>query len=180
MMLEQALAYFGLQVAKFQFRNDIDQVQPFTEFFRKAENILIILPAVYEHAVIAGQALSDFRDKLSYRHLTIVNVSTRESPLSAFQRSEVIRIDQADINRFSLPKHNVVQRILNRQYDVAIDLNLDFVLHTAYICKASHARARVGFVRPVSDVFFNVQLNLDLHRTPQAIYKAFSTCLTMF
>ncbi len=179
-MLEQTLAYLGLQIAKFQFRSDIDQVQPMTEFFRKAENVLIMLPAVYDHAALAGQALSDFRTKLNYRHLTIVNVSTRESALSAFQRSEVIRIDPADLNKFSLPRKNLLRRILHVEYDVAIDLNLDFVLHTAYICKASHARIRVGFVRPASDLFFNVQLNLDMRRTPQAIYQAFSSCLSMF
>jgi len=179
-MFEGALAYIGLQFTKFQFRSDIDQVQPMTDFFRGAQDVLITLPIGYETAILAGNALREYRDQLKHLNITVVHNSTRATSLTEFPKCEVIRLDPIDINRFSLPTKTLLRRIYTRQFDVAIDLNLDFVLHTAYICKASRAKVRVGFVNPVSDIFFNVQLNLNKQRTPQAIYEKFAHCLAMF
>ncbi len=179
-MFENMLAHLGLQFAKFQFRSSIDHVQPLTEFFRNARNILITLPIDYEEAIIAGNALRNFRDKMKTIHLTVVHNSTRETALANFPKCEVVRLDPADINKFSLPTKSLMERIFTKDYDVAIDLNLDFVLHTAYICKASGAKVRVGFSNPVSDAFFNVHLNLNKQRTPQALYHKFTECLEMF
>jgi hypothetical protein len=179
-MFERALAKLGLQFAKFQFRSDIDTVQPMTEFFTGARNVLITLPLGYEEAILAGNAMKAFRNRLSHLHLTVVNNSTRATSLIDFPKCEVVRLDPADINKFSLPTKQLLQRILQREYDVAMDLNLDFVLHTAYICKASRARVRVGFNHPWSDVFFNVQLNFDKQRSPQVLYEKFAACMAMF
>ena len=179
-MFEGALAYLGLQFAKFQFRNEFDQVQLLTDFFRGADNILITLPVGYEDAIIAGNALRNFRERMSNIHLTVVHNSTRETALANFPRCEVVRLDPMDINKFSLPAKAVLQRTFTKEFDVAIDLNLDFVLHTAYICKASRAKVRVGFASQVSDVFFNVHLKFNKQRTPQALYEKFAECLAMF
>ncbi|MBA4312533.1 MAG: hypothetical protein C0417_07875 [Chlorobiaceae bacterium] len=179
-MFEHALAYVGLQFAKFQFRNDFDQPQPLTDFLRGAGNVLITLPVGYEDAIIAGNALRSFRERMKNIHITVVHNSTRETALANFPRCEIIRLDPPDINRFSLPTKTILQRIFKREYDVAIDLNIDFVLHTAYICKASRAKIRVGFARPVADTFYNIILNLNKERTPQALYEKFAECLAMF
>jgi len=179
-MFENVLAYLGLQVAKFQFRNDFDQVQPMTKFLRGARNVLIIMPVEYDYSVIAGNALRSFRERMKEIHLTVVHNSTRETALANFPRCAVVRLDPQDVNKFSLPARIALQRILTREYDVAIDLNLDFVLHTAYICKASRAKVRVGFTSPVSEVFFNISLNLNKQRTPQVVYEKFAECLAMF
>ena len=174
------MAKMGLQFAKFQFRNDFDTVQPMTEFFSGARSVLITLPTGYDEANLAGNAMRSFRDKLSHLRLTVVHNSTRATSLIDFPKCEVIRLDPPDINKFSLPTKQLLQRILNREYDVAMDLNLDFVLHTAYICKASRAKVRVGFAGPGSDYFFNVQLNLSKEHSPQALYEKFARCMGMF
>ncbi|MBI1806932.1 MAG: hypothetical protein HYR76_07775 [Ignavibacteria bacterium] len=179
-MFEGALAYLGFQFAKFQFRSEVDQVQPFSEFLQRARNVLIMMPTGYEEAILAGDALRAFRDQLNHLQITIVHNSTRATSLAEFQHSEVIRLDPSDLNKFSLPTRVLLQRVFHREYDVAMDLNLDFVLHTAYICRASHAKVRVGFAHPASEMFFNVQVNVDRKATPQAIYKRFATCLAMF
>ncbi len=179
-MFDDALAYVGLQVAKLQFRTDIDQVQSFTTFLRTAGNVLITLPVNYEESVIAGNALRDFRRQRENLKLTVVNNSTWSTSLADFPRCEVVHVDTADVNRLSLPRKALLQRILHAPFDVAVDLNLDFVLHTAYICKASRAKVRVGFAHAAADLFFNVQINIDRRRTPQALYERFAACLSMF
>ncbi len=179
-MFESALAYLGLQFAKFQFRSEVDHVQSFSEFMQKARNVLIMLPTGYEEAGLAGDALRAFRDRFKHLQLTVIHNSTRATSLSEFQRCEVIRLDPGDLNKFCLPTRALTQRVFQKEYDVAMDLNLDFVLHTAYICRASHAKVRVGFSHPASEMFFNVQIGIDRQATPQAIYKKFAACLAMF
>lgn len=179
-MFDGALAYLGFQFAKFQFRSEVDHVQPFSEFLQRAQKVLIMMPTGYEEAVIAGDALRAFRDRLKHLQLTVIHNSTRTTSLSELQHCEVIRLDPGDLNRFSLPTRALMQRVFQREYDVALDLNLDFVLHTAYICRASHAKVRVGFAHHAAEMFFNVQINVDKQATPQVIYKKFATCLAMF
>src|ERR1700741_895226 len=123
-MFEPAMAYLGLQLAKFQFRSDVDQVQSMTDFLRSAKHVLITLPTEYENAVLASNALRDVRARRANLHLTVIHTSTRTTSLADFPNCEVIRIDPEDIGRFFLPKRLFLQRVLHRQYDVAVDLNL--------------------------------------------------------
>ena len=174
------MEFIGLQIARVKFYGEKDKVQPLTNFFTGARSMLVTLPVGYEDATIAGNALREFRDRMSHLQLTVVNTSTRATSLIDFPKCEVIRINPADLNRLSLPTQSLLQRVLVREYDVAIDLNLDFVLHSAYICKASRAQVRVGFVHPAADIFFNVQFNSTSPRTPQSIYGSFASCLGMF
>ncbi|HLF15682.1 MAG TPA: hypothetical protein VI932_12430 [Bacteroidota bacterium] len=180
-MLERTFSLVGLQFAKFQFRSDFDTPQNMTNFFTGAKNVLVAMPRGYDNAVHAGNALHKYRDALNHLHLTIIHTGTRETNLSSFLHSQIIRITPADINTFSLPTRGLMQRIFLREYDVALDLNLDFVLHSAYICKASRARVRVGFQRsPLADLFFNVKVELTERRAPQSMYEHFAACLMMF
>jgi hypothetical protein len=180
-MLQRTFSLVGLQFAKFQFRSDFDTPQDLTNFFTGAKNVLVTMPRGYDNAVHAGNALHKYRDALNHLHLTIIHTGTRETNLSSFLHSQIIRITPADINRFSLPSRALMQRIFVRQYDVALDLNLDFVLHSAYICKASRAKVRVGFQRsPLADMFFNVKVELAERRAPQTMYERFAAALMMF
>lgn len=180
-MLERLYKYVGLQFARFQFRNEIDKMQQMTNFMGRAKNVLIALPMGYNEANIASDAIRATREQFKHVNLAVINNSTRMTSLVDFPKCEVIRLDPVDLNRFFLPTKSLLQRVLCREYDVAIDLNLDFVLHTAYICKATRAGVRVGFAcHPYSEMFYNVLLNLNTSRTPKAIYENFAACLSMF
>jgi len=179
-MLENAYKYLGLQYAKLQFRMDVDQIQSFSEFMSGSKSALIALPIGYDEANIASNAIRAYRQRLSNLHLTVINSGTRATSLVDFPKCEVIRMIPTDLNRFFLPTRALLQRVAARQFDVAVDLNLDFVLHTAYICKASRAKVRVGLARGASDLFYNVVLNLQPRRTPREVYEAYAHCLAMF
>jgi hypothetical protein len=179
-MLETLLPRLGMLFVRLRFLTDKDHVQPMTEFLRGARNALIILPVGYEDAVLASNSLFQTCRELAHVHLTVIHTSTRATSLAVYPKCEVLRLDRGDLNRFSLPTRSLMKRVFKREYDVAMDLNLDFVLHTAYICKASGARVRVGCSRDGSDLFYNVQLNLDKHGSPQVLYQKFAACLAMF
>lgn len=180
-MLEKIYAYCGLQFARFQFRSDVDTPQEMTKFFTGSRHVLITLPLGYEQAAEAGKALRKFRDSLGHLQFTVIHTSTRATALTEFPHCTVIRIDPADITRFGLPGKPLLQRIFTKQYDVALDFNLDFVLHTAYICKASRAKVRVNFFDDVNaDLFFNVRFKLGAKRSTQSVYDQCAACLSMF
>jgi hypothetical protein len=180
-MLEGLYAWGGLQYARFQFRSDIDTPQDMTRFFTGARHVLLTLPPGYEEAAEAGNALRKFRESLYHLQFTVIHTSTRATSLTEFPRCNVVRLDPNDINRWSLPSKALLQRIFVKEFDVAIDFNLDFVLHAAYICKASRAKVRVNFSdHPEADMFFNVQFKLGARKSTQTVYDQCAACLSMF
>lgn len=180
-MLERLYAWGGMQYARFQFRSDIDTPQDLTRFFTGAHHVLLTLPPGYEDAASAGNALRKFRDSLSHLQFTVVHTGTRATALTEFPRCTVVRIDAQDIDRYGLPSKALLQRVFFKEYDVAIDFNLDFVLHAAYICKASRARVRVSFCdHAYAESFFNVLFKLGSQRSAQTVYDQCATCLSMF
>jgi hypothetical protein len=178
-ILRQIRTWLGLAYARWRFRTDRDYHQPLTEFFRSARSILVVLPMGYEDANVAGAAFKRLLGGAANAHVTVVTTGIRATPLSD-GRSEVIRVDEVDLNPFFLPRNNIMHRVIAHSYDLAVDLNLDFVLHAAYICKASRAPVRVGIRREHSDTFYNVQLNLDRSGSPQTVYGRFVDLLNMF
>jgi hypothetical protein len=129
---------------------------------------------------MASDVLSQACRRVPDIHLTIVHSSTRETSLAAFTKSEVIRVQPDDLNKFFLPTQRLLHQIIKRQYDVAINLNLDFVLHTAYICKASRARVRVGCPHTAADVFYNVLFKVKMDQPAQSRYQQFGAFVKMF
>ena len=179
-MFEGIRKSLGLRYARWQFRKEGDHPQSLTDFLQRASNVLIVLPSGYDDAVVAGNTLKKLFDGLKNVHLTIVTAGIRATALNDMVKSEVVRFDDVDINKLFLPRKSVLHRVLVRTYDMAIDLNLDFVLHAAYICKASRAPVRVGIVRENSEHFFNIQLNLNRAAPPQIVYEKFIHYLGMF
>lgn len=151
-----------------------------TDFFHSGKNFLIVLPSEYEEAAIAGNTLKKLFDALKKAHLTVIATGIRATALSDMKRSEIIRLDDVDINKLFLPRKNVLQRLHARSYDVAIDMNLDFVLHAAYICRESRAPIRVGVMHQNGERFFNVLLNLNRAAPSHVVYEKFVQQLEMF
>jgi hypothetical protein len=179
-MFDGLKRYIGVRMAEFRCRKDIDSPQPLGNFFSEARSMLVILPFGYDDSIVAGHALNAIRSRSPRSRLTLLISGIRATPLADPLSSEVIRIDPPDINAFCLPTKSLLNRITQHPYDVAVDLNLDFVLHTPYICRASGARVRVGFARPGMERYYNVQLQLERNRTPLALYEKFAEYLAMF
>lgn len=179
-MFEHTLEYIGLQYTKFLFRKEKDTQQELTDFITQSRSILIVLPVDYEDAQAAGNAFRTLRDKFENKEITIVAEGIRSTSLSEFPRSKVIRMSASHINKFFLPRQNFIDRLRETNYDLTIDLNLDFVLYTAYICKATDAKYRIGLADRAADTFYNVQLNFNKSQPASYIYQQFVQYLKMF
>lgn len=170
-MFEKTLEKFGIIYSKFIFRKEKDNQQNLTGFLSKANKILILLPSNYEDSQVACIAFKNMKEKLQKTELTIIAEGIRSIPMFDSLKSRVIRISEVHINKFSLPRKTLLDRIQESTFDVAIDLNLDFLLYSAYICKASGARYRIGFTGKYSDIFYNIQFNFNKSQKPIEIYN---------
>ena len=179
-MLENLRKSIGLFASKMMLRGKPETMQPMTKFFTGAKSVLVSLPNGYDDAIVASKALRQFRDAMNHVHLTVIHNSTRHTELVDYLHCEVVRIDPPEINWFFLPRPSLLGRIPKREFDVALDMNLDFVLHSAYICKASGARVRVGFSHPDAESFYNVQINIAGPRTAENLYAKFADILNQF
>jgi hypothetical protein len=95
-------------------------------------------------------------------------------------QGKFIRIEESDISPFFIPKPGMMQRMPRSEYDLAIDLNLDFVLPSGYICRESKAKIRIGFASDRSELFYNFVLRLPPVGGRHQIYERLTACLAMF
>jgi len=179
-MLENLRSAIGITIARLRLREAPESVISFTSSFSSARSALIIMPLREQVLVHTTAIIELMRRKFPEENLTLV---THEHDLSLpplLPRSTVIRLVQDDIGFFFLPRRSILDQLTKRDFDLAIDLNLDLVLPSGYICRESKARVRVGFIRHRSDAFYNfaIQLNPVLDR--QEIYERLANCLEMF
>jgi ADP-heptose:LPS heptosyltransferase len=92
----------------------------------------------------------------------------------------VITIEPEEVSRFFLPHKGLFARLPRRPFDVALDLNLDFLLPSAYICKESNAPLRAGFERQYADTFFNFLVRVHASSTQAQACDHLIACLHMF
>jgi ADP-heptose:LPS heptosyltransferase len=179
-MLNAIRRGIGLSLSRWRFRKAEGSQTSFTRFFSEAHTVLIVLPLWVEDAASPHQLLHTLTEHIKEENLTIVT-GTQETYLAHLvPRSKIVRIHENELTTFHLPRPAVMSAITERKYDIAIDLNLDFLLPSAYICRDSNARIRVGFARKDADAFFNMQIERNPGLDKKSQYDRLAEYLKMF
>lgn len=177
-MFESARRSLGYQLARFTFRSKRDEAMSFTGSLAASKRILLVLPFAPTQQS-TGPIIELVRARYGEEHITVV-ADARDNGITALMpRSEILRINAQQVTRLFHPPASLLQRMAGKKYDAAIDLNLDFLLPSGYICKASGARVRVGFARPGADLFYNMQVQTG-GTQGASVYERLATCLKMF
>lgn len=179
-MVDGLRRFAGLQISRFRFRKTREKVIPFTRSVTDARDVLVVMPLDRRQLLNTVFVIDLLRKKFREENVTFVTHEENQELMRMMPRSQFISLFASETSLFYLPIGEVVNRVQRKTYDLAIDLNLDFLLPSAYICKVSGARVRIGFVRKGADTFFNFQLRTDRSLTPQNVYDRLATCLTMF
>jgi hypothetical protein len=177
-MFESARRSLGYQLARFTFRSKRDESMTFTGSLAASKRILLVLPLLpTQHST--GPIIELLRARYGENNITVV-ADARDSGITALMpRTEILRISAEQVTRLFHPPAALLERMSGKKFDAAIDLNLDFLLPSGYICKASGARVRVGFARPDADLFYNMQVQTGgTHGS--GVYERLATCLKMF
>jgi ADP-heptose:LPS heptosyltransferase len=170
----------GLSIARFRFRKTHDEVISFVNAFSSVRTVLLVMPLDRAHRFPAVSVLELLTRKFREDNITVVTDEQDLQTAHLLPRSSHERILLSEVSLFSLPKKKLMARITAHTYDLAIDLNLDLVLPSAYICKASAARVRIGFNRKRADRFLNFLVQPDPALDRKKVYDRLVRCLQMF
>jgi ADP-heptose:LPS heptosyltransferase len=179
-MFESLRSSIGLLIARIQFRRSRDTVISFTKSVSTAEHALVILPFGERGPQPDAAVFAALRRRFADENITVIGDERGAALAEHFPRSRFVRVTRTDLSGFFLPRGTILQHIAGRRYDLAIDLNLDLVLPSAYICRKSDARVRVGLERGKADRFYNLLIHPDPALGTQRLYERMMACLEMF
>lgn len=178
-MFGQLRERIGLWYARIHFREP-DKVQTFTDAVKRARSAMVVMPLGRAHSELSRPLLQFVQNRFHGGNLTVIVPEESRPVVQYLQRCDVIHLHNDDIGSFALPKKKIVRRIQQNEYDLVLDLNLEFSLAAAFLCKASRSRLRVGFATEYADTFFNLQIKTDATRNVKTIYERVAACLGMF
>jgi ADP-heptose:LPS heptosyltransferase len=179
-MLEGLRRSIGFQIARIHFRNVRERVISFSNAVSSAQQALLIMPFRRREVLPTVMVIDFLKKHFSEENITVVTDDHGLDAMRLLPRSQFVHILVSEVSMFYLPRRSVIQRIRQKKYDLAIDLNLDLVLPSGYICKESNARVRVGFVKRRSETFYNLQIQPDPTLSKKLIYDRLVKCLQMF
>jgi ADP-heptose:LPS heptosyltransferase len=177
-MLESLRHSLGIRLSRWHFRKAPNAVISFSGTMSTGDRALLILPLTPTTQSPAS-VIELVRMRFPDGHLTIVAEEHDTGAAVLLPRSTIIRVSPGTLDRLYRPSRALRQQIARNRYDLAIDLNLDSLLPSAYICRESNARVRIGFARPDADVFYNFLMHTDAARTG-ALFDRLASCLKMF
>ena len=170
----------GVLYTKIYFKHERDAITDFTRAISNARVALVLLPNDQREFQFARSIVPSLQKKFKGNHLTVVVPEQVKDPMRDVYLCEIIRVHEHDLNPLFLPKENLRRRIREKNYDVAVDLNIQFHLPSAFLCKESRSKVRIGIIKQHADTFYNFQLRTDTTGSAKIIYDHLFNCLAMF
>ena len=179
-MLEGTRHSLGVQFARWLFRKSRDEVISFTNAISSAQRVLLVMPLTEEDLLPTLKVIEMLKSQFREESITIVTGYGGIEVVRLLPRGQFIHLLKTQVSYFYLPRADFINSLRQKRYDLAIDLNLDLVLPSGYICKVSGAKVRVGFNQRHADVFYNFQIKPDPTLGRKLIYDRLVQCLQKF
>jgi len=169
-----------MALAAFHFRGWRDDVISFARAVSGAQRVLVVMPLNQRELLSAFNVIVMLKRKFDEERITVIGDERGLETLRLMPKSHFVQIRETDVDLFFHPRPAFLTLIKDRRFDLAIDLNLDFVLPSGYICRESNAKVRMGFAGPSVDRFYNFQIQPDPRQPRQTMYDRVAKCLYMF
>jgi ADP-heptose:LPS heptosyltransferase len=179
-MLEGMRHSLGTQFARWLFRKSRDEVMSFTSAISSAQRVLLVMPLTEEDLLPTLKVIEMLKSRFREESITIVTGYGGIEVVRLLPRGQFIHLLKTQVSYFYFPRADFISSLRQKRYDLAIDLNLDLVLPSGYICKVSGANVRVGFTQKHADVFYNFQIKPDPTLGRKLIYDRLVQCLQKF
>ena len=179
-MIEQLQLKAGHYLARYRFRQMPDSMVSFSGALSASKAVMVVLP-FGDNDPHSFRSVTDLLiEKFDGQYITVVSSDHAVDMMRLLPRSTIIHYRPDELSFLNLPKKELYERIAGRSIDLAIDLNLDFLLPPAYICRASGAKIRVGFQRPYAESYFNFLVRPDMSLARKLIYSRLAHFLKKF
>jgi hypothetical protein len=179
-MLENLRLSVGTSYARFHFGSAGDPVVRFTEAISVAKQPIVFLPEIPEEASAVDMVLKFFAQRFHTSKVKLVARKEILSRLPDHRSFSLITFSAEELNAWYLPKSDLLRKVKKSTFDVAFDLNIRFALPSSYLCRASQAPLRIGFVKPNADSFYNFQVQTGPSSSCSQAYTQLLKCIEMF
>jgi len=179
-MLENLRLHLGSSYARFHFRAVKDPVVRFTESFTDSRRPIVFLPELSGEASVIGGVLKFLGERFHTSKVFLVARKSVVSYLPDLRGFNVITFSEEELNTWYVPRSDLLRKMKKSTFDVALDLNVRYALPSSFLCRASQAPLRIGFVKQDADCFYNFQIQTGPSTNPTQAYAQLLKCIEMF
>lgn len=148
----------------------------FNKFISNSKSVLLIA---------SGSDITDnsLLDIVKYfvelgKSLTVIIPSTSLSRFVANKNVQFITYNPIDISFCGLPKQRILENLIEKEYDITIDLSLGNNLFNKYLLRFSKSNFTIGFEKNNSDKYYNFQIKAEINS--ENSYKNLLNSIRMF
>jgi len=170
----------GLAYARFHFRKQRDPVVRFTESVERARKALVLFPETITDSESIQSVLKYLGRRFGSGSVMVVAREDLATSLRTGFNGKTITYTPREINGWHIPRGELLRKMKSTTFDIALDLNVNLALPSAFICRESNAPLRVGFAKPEGDHFYNFVVQTRMTTNTPVAYKNLLKCLDMF
>ena len=174
---------FAEKIAKFKFRyNDKTAPIRFSDLSGDYKGCLICMPGTMEHARAASEILSELAETFPNRDIRILLTSNIDPQTHEYiKKFAVIRPDAGDLDKFSLPKKEFINRLSRGGLAVAVDMDPNPNFFNAVVSLQSGAPVRTAFDKGEGLPYYNFIMGVPAKDVaPRVSYRAMADILKNF
>jgi hypothetical protein len=179
-MLEGFRRKVGLSYSRLHFRRNRDRVMNFTDAITRARRALVIFPETTIDNESVSTLLRYLLRKFSSDGMMVLIRDDQLFAMSSAPPMRTLTYSTHDINKWFVPRNNLIKRMKTSSFDIALDLNVNLSLPSAFLCKASNAPLRISFAKQNGDQFYNFQIQTKKTANSAYSYRSLLKCLDMF
>jgi hypothetical protein len=179
-MLENLRLHIGTSYTRFHFRTARDPIVRFTEAITQARRPLVFLPELSSEASVIGGVLKFLAERFHTSKVFLVARKNVVPFLPDLRGFNVIIFNEDELNTWYVPRGDLLRKMKKSTFDLALDLNVRFALPSSFLCRASQAPLRIGFVKEYADTFYNFQVQSGPPNNPTQAYTQLLKCIEMF
>jgi len=166
--------YIKLFIKKQQTGSDSTELN---KFFSDAKSFVVIMPEIpaeFSQAITIPRYL-----KGKGKKVTVVVPSDLQQSLNSQDYDELYPYSLTEQNRYGFPVPELREKLSAITADIVVDAHLHEEYFSYLITKEINSHFKVGFIKPLSDKFYNIQIAVN-SVSPEVCYKNFLNCLEMF
>ncbi len=179
-MFETFRLKVGTWYARFHFRAAREPVIRFTDAVSQSRRAIVFLPESAGEIAAIGDVMSFLTEQFHTSRVMLVVRKELSALLPAQRGFNVIAYSGEDLNRWFLPRADLLRKVKKSTFDVALDLNRGLALPSSFMCRSSQAPLRIGFVKPYADSFYNLQVQTTQSNNLSEDYSKLVRCIEMF
>jgi len=157
-----------------------DRIMNFTDALTRSRRALVILPETSLDSEAVSTFLRYLLRKFSSEGMTVMIRDDQLFAIASAPPLKTLTYSAHDINKWFVPRRELLRKMVSNKFDVAVDLNINLSLTSAFLCKASNAPLRISFVKRNGDQFYNFQVKIKGNTCNKYSYRSLLKCIDMF